>query len=68
MTCRRVRPTNVFKVKNKEALCLLSDDTGEEYSEWIDVEVFEKAELDALNSTNSEEMYASRRYNLQQWL
>lgn len=44
--CRRVRPINILKYRNLEALCTISDDhTGEENVEWIDVEGIDDTEL-----------------------
>lgn len=68
MTCRRVRPANILKVRNKEALCLLSDDIGEEYSEWIEVKEIDEAETEVLNEKESEDICMPVTENLQEWL
>lgn len=68
MICRRVRPVNVLKVRNTEALCLLRDDTGEEYSEWIDVEKIDESETEVLNEKGAEDICMPVADNLQEWL
>lgn len=70
MTCRRVRPTCILKVTNKEALCLIKDDTGEDISEWIDVEKIDDdsenlLEKELVNTASSSIPLVD---NLQHWL
>lgn len=48
MVCRRVRPT-ILKVRNQEALWILTDYTGEEISEWVNVEEMKEIDVEALD-------------------